>query len=331
MQLFTDGSALLVGERRRGRPASPRRRSPTRIAKILPDDLEAKTGDQVRDDDTEGIANALSFINYILLGFGIVALLVGTFIIYNTFSMIVAQRQRELALLRAIGADAQAGAPLGRVRGAGHRPARQRARAGRRHRPGLRTARAARCLRPRAAVGRPRPVAPARSIIIDRCSAPSSRCWPRSRRLAARHGSPPVAAMREEFATPGVAGPAPAHDHRPSCSPRSVRWPRSPASTAKSAGSALRTHRPRPGRRCARRRCCCRRSSRGGSSSRSGGWSAARSAPVGRLARTNAVRNPRRTAATAFALTLGLVLVAGIAVIGVVGEGEHRTSMSTPR
>ena len=37
---------------------------------------------------------------------------------------------------------------------------------------------------------------------------------------------------------------------------------------------------------------------------------------VGQLARTNAIRNPRRTAATAFALTLGLVLVAGIAVIG---------------
>jgi putative ABC transport system permease protein len=37
---------------------------------------------------------------------------------------------------------------------------------------------------------------------------------------------------------------------------------------------------------------------------------------VARLARTNAVRNPRRTAATGFALTLGLVLVAGIAVIG---------------
>jgi putative ABC transport system permease protein len=37
---------------------------------------------------------------------------------------------------------------------------------------------------------------------------------------------------------------------------------------------------------------------------------------VGQLARTNAVRNPRRTAATAFALTLGLILVAGIAVVG---------------
>ncbi len=38
--------------------------------------------------------------------------------------------------------------------------------------------------------------------------------------------------------------------------------------------------------------------------------------PVGRLARTNAVRNPRRTAATAFALTLGLLLVSAIAVVG---------------
>ena len=37
---------------------------------------------------------------------------------------------------------------------------------------------------------------------------------------------------------------------------------------------------------------------------------------VGTLARTNAVRNPRRTAATSFALTLGLLLVSGVAVIG---------------
>ena len=47
----------------------------------------------------------LQFINYFLLAFGAIALLVGTFIIYNTFSMIVAQRLRELALLRAIGAS----------------------------------------------------------------------------------------------------------------------------------------------------------------------------------------------------------------------------------
>ena len=44
--------------------------------------------------------------------------------------------------------------------------------------------------------------------------------------------------------------------------------------------------------------------------------------PVGRLSRTNAVRNPRRTAATAFALTLGLMLVSAIAVLGQSTKGS---------
>ena len=41
---------------------------------------------------------------YVLLGFAVVALLVGGFLIFNTFSMVVAQRAREMALLRAVGA-----------------------------------------------------------------------------------------------------------------------------------------------------------------------------------------------------------------------------------
>ncbi len=45
----------------------------------------------------------LSFFTYILLAFGLIALLVGTFIISNTFSMLVGQRTREFALLRALG------------------------------------------------------------------------------------------------------------------------------------------------------------------------------------------------------------------------------------
>ncbi|HEX8769115.1 MAG TPA: FtsX-like permease family protein, partial [Jatrophihabitans sp.] len=75
-----------------------------RIGKALPE-LQAKTGDQVRHDIKQDVSNALKFINYFLLAFGAIALLVGTFIIYNTFSMLVAQRLRELALLRAIGAS----------------------------------------------------------------------------------------------------------------------------------------------------------------------------------------------------------------------------------
>lgn len=65
--------------------------------------VEFKTGDQMVNEQTEQINTALSFVNYFLLAFGLIALLVGTFIIANTFSMIVAQRMREFALLRALG------------------------------------------------------------------------------------------------------------------------------------------------------------------------------------------------------------------------------------
>ncbi|GHJ16426.1 MULTISPECIES: ABC transporter permease [unclassified Micromonospora] len=66
---------------------------------------EVKTGDQLADDASAGLKEGLSFFNKILLGFAAVALLVGTFLILNTFSIIVAQRTRELALMRAIGAS----------------------------------------------------------------------------------------------------------------------------------------------------------------------------------------------------------------------------------
>ncbi|MCL0246688.1 FtsX-like permease family protein [Corynebacterium sp. CCM 8835] len=54
---------------------------------------------------TEELKKALSFINYFLWAFAAIALLVGTFIISNTFAMIVAERTREFALLRSIGAS----------------------------------------------------------------------------------------------------------------------------------------------------------------------------------------------------------------------------------
>ncbi len=54
-----------------------------------------------------------AFFNTFLLVFGVIALLVGSFIIFNTFSIIVAQRSREMALLRAIGAKGGQVDPLG--------------------------------------------------------------------------------------------------------------------------------------------------------------------------------------------------------------------------
>ncbi|NNG39183.1 FtsX-like permease family protein [Flexivirga sp. ID2601S] len=65
---------------------------------------KVQTGDEVRQENKDAVNSFLQIFNYILLAFAAIGLIVGTFIIYNTFSMIVAQRVRELALLRAIGA-----------------------------------------------------------------------------------------------------------------------------------------------------------------------------------------------------------------------------------
>ncbi|MRH91098.1 FtsX-like permease family protein [Nocardia sp. SYP-A9097] len=102
-QLFTDGAhvAFVDIADKPGVKADDLR---DQIAKAYPD-YKVQDGDQVREDLKKQIGDALKFINYFLLAFGAIALIVGTFIIYNTFSMLVAQRLRELALLRAVGAS----------------------------------------------------------------------------------------------------------------------------------------------------------------------------------------------------------------------------------
>ncbi|MCG7255242.1 FtsX-like permease family protein [Corynebacterium hadale] len=67
-------------------------------------ELEIATGQSVADDTSAKIREALSFVSYFLIAFALVGMLVGTFLIANTFSMIVAQRTKEFALLRALGA-----------------------------------------------------------------------------------------------------------------------------------------------------------------------------------------------------------------------------------
>ena len=75
-----------------------------RVAAALGDGYQVKTGQQLTDESTAAFSKALTFFNYILIGFGFVALFVAVFLILNTFSIILAQRTRELALMRAIGA-----------------------------------------------------------------------------------------------------------------------------------------------------------------------------------------------------------------------------------
>ncbi|MGA8987116.1 ABC transporter permease [Aeromicrobium sp.] len=75
------------------------------VTPLLPKDTEAITGKKAIDE-IKGIVNtALGFLNTFLLVFAAIALVVGTFLIINTFSILVAQRSRELALLRALGAS----------------------------------------------------------------------------------------------------------------------------------------------------------------------------------------------------------------------------------
>ncbi len=271
---------------------------------------KVQTGAEVAEETKSQVSEALNFLNYFLLAFGAIALLVGTFIIYNTFSMIVAQRLRELALLRAIGASRKQvgrsvtlealvvgliGSIIGIAAGValayGLRAALNAADLGLPSGPLQ--------LTPRTVV-----VALIVGIVVTAVSAYA----PARRAMRV----PPVAAMREE-STGTVEG---------------LRVRTLAGIVAAVVGVVLVVFGAQ--------------GTGGGAASAVGGGAfllvvavmlaaPALSRPVvgalgavfarpfgavGRLARTNATRNPRRTAATAFALTLGLMLVSVIGVFG---------------
>jgi putative ABC transport system permease protein len=80
------------------------------VAKIAADTtsttkVETLTGEQITKETQDEIGSALSFFGILLSVFSFIALGVGCFVIYNVFSISAAQRQRENALLRAIGAS----------------------------------------------------------------------------------------------------------------------------------------------------------------------------------------------------------------------------------
>ncbi|GAB2851023.1 FtsX-like permease family protein [Streptomyces deserti] len=64
-----------------------------------------RTAAEQAESDVEQLGGFLDIIKYVMLGFAGIAVLVGVFLIVNTFSMLIAQRTRELGLLRALGAD----------------------------------------------------------------------------------------------------------------------------------------------------------------------------------------------------------------------------------
>jgi putative ABC transport system permease protein len=87
--------------------------SQTEVARSIEDQLSADgdsglevlTGEEITEESQSDLKDQLSFITIFLLVFAIIAVVVGTFVIYNSFSIIVAQRGREMALMRAVGAS----------------------------------------------------------------------------------------------------------------------------------------------------------------------------------------------------------------------------------
>lgn len=71
---------------------------------LIPSEQEAITGDAFVRENEESISKIISLFSQPILAFGFISMFVGAFVIYNTFSIVVAQRTRELALLRAVGA-----------------------------------------------------------------------------------------------------------------------------------------------------------------------------------------------------------------------------------
>ncbi|WP_327109885.1 FtsX-like permease family protein [Nocardia sp. NBC_01730] len=305
-KLFTDGMHVAyVDLAASGIPGDELRDN---LAEALPN-YKVQNGEQVRADLKKEVSNALNFINYFLLAFGAIALIVGTFIIYNTFSMIVAQRLRELALLRAVGASRQQvgwsvvaeafvigliGSAIGLAGGVG-------------------LAFGLSALLNAFDLGLPTgsmAVLP-RTILVGLLVGLAVTMV--SAYAPARRASriPPVEAMREEFASAG----------------ESLRLRTAIGAVLAVLGVGFVVVGAR---------------SAGGTAAATVGVGAlglifavllaapALSRPVvsvlgalvrpfgsiGRMARNNATRNPRRTAATAFALTLGLMLVSAIGMLG---------------
>ena len=103
---FFDGRDVYTGAPITTAPGVSQAQLTAEAAKpCCPTPFEADRGDKLAKKNEDAISPILCGINTFLLVFAAVALVVGTFLIINTFSILVAQRSRELALLRAMGAS----------------------------------------------------------------------------------------------------------------------------------------------------------------------------------------------------------------------------------
>ena len=87
------------------RPGVSTRQLIRAIAPLLTATAEVKTRAQEVHAITQQVDDGMAIVRYVLLAFGAIVLFVGSFVIFNTLSVTVAQRTRELATLRTLGAS----------------------------------------------------------------------------------------------------------------------------------------------------------------------------------------------------------------------------------
>ncbi|CAN5226947.1 ABC transporter permease [soil metagenome] len=104
-KIFLEGRDVYTSVALTAKPGVTQQEFAASTRTLLPEGLEAATGDKVAAEVKSIVDTVLGFLNTFLLVFAAIALVVGTFLIINTFSILVAQRSRELALLRALGAS----------------------------------------------------------------------------------------------------------------------------------------------------------------------------------------------------------------------------------
>ena len=262
---------------------------------------------QATDEASAEIKDGLGFFNTALLVFGFISLFVGGFLIFNTFTMLVAQRTRELALLRALGAsrkqvtrsvliESVVVGLLSSIAGFGL---------------GILVAKGLQGLLdavgislPKGDHGRRDPHASSCPLVVGTGMTALAALIPararRSRRTGAgdarvRPGRGPLAATAHDHRRGRARAGRDGAGDRTGPGP-AARWSGSAPCSPSSASPLLSPLFARPG-------CGFL------------GTPFSRSA-AGRIGRGNAMRSPRRTSATAAALMIGLALVAAVSTIG---------------
>lgn len=104
-QMFLDGEDAFTSVSLTAADGVTQQQLVDAVDTVLPEGYEGVTGDDIVEESQTAIGEFLGFITIFLGVFAAIAVIVGAFIIFNTFTILVAQRVRELALLRALGAS----------------------------------------------------------------------------------------------------------------------------------------------------------------------------------------------------------------------------------